>query len=105
VRMSNRDDSPASPAVTPVKTTACRKAVSEPSADAGCPSADAGCPSTVTRIATPRTTPTCRAIVTTPDPVAKRPGGIAATAALTSVGSVSPTPTPVISMPGSMCAG
>lgn len=66
--------------------------------------APAGCPRTVTSTATPSTMPTWRAMVTTPDPVAKRCGGIAETAALTSVGSVRPTPVPVISMPGSMCA-
>ena len=64
--------------------------------------AAAGWPSTVTRIATPRTMPTWRAIVTMPEPVANRCGGTAETAAPTRLGSVRPTPVPVSSMPGSI---
>ena len=69
------------------------------------PSPAACAPRTVTRIATPSTMPTWRAMVTMPEPVANRLGGTAETAALTRVGSVRPTPVPVSSMPGSMWAG
>jgi hypothetical protein len=64
-----------------------------------------GAPRTVTRTATPKTMPSWRAIVTMPEPVANRAGGTAETAALTRVGSVRPTPMPVMSIPGSMWAG
>jgi len=48
----------------------------------------------------PRTEPICRDIVMTALPVAKRSGGSEAAPALVSVGSVSPTPRPVASIPG-----
>jgi hypothetical protein len=97
--MSSTDASPALTAMAAITMVARWNAASAPTS-----AGPAGWPSTVTRIATPRTMPTWRAIVTTPDPVAKRCGGTADTAALTSVGSARPTPVPVISMPGSMWA-
>jgi hypothetical protein len=55
-----------------------------------------------TRMATPNTEPSWRAIVTAADPVAKLGGGSALTAVLIRVGKVRPTPIPEMSIPGNM---
>src|SRR6266851_9544429 len=56
-------------------------------------------PSTATRMATPRARPVCRIMLITADPVANDGGGSDAEAVAISVGSVRPTPMPVVSMP------
>src|SRR5262249_53782555 len=63
-------------------------------------SCGAGLPNTATRTETPSTKPSCRAMLTTAEPVAKRSGGSDAVAALATDGSTSPTPMPLRIMPG-----
>ena len=57
-------------------------------------------PSSATSTATPSAEPICRPMVTTAMPVENRAGGSEAAPAPVRVGSSSPTPMPLTSMPG-----
>jgi hypothetical protein len=63
----------------------------------------AGAPTTATNTETPTASPTWRSMLTTAEPVAKDCGGSDAAPVAMKVGSVSPTPAPVKSVPGSTC--
>jgi hypothetical protein len=62
-----------------------------------------GVPRTATSTATPTASPTCRSMLTTAEPVANECGGSEDAPVDMNVGRVSPTPMPVMSIPGSIC--
>jgi hypothetical protein len=68
-----------------------------------CAAGVAGVPMTATSTATPTASPTCLSMLTTAEPVAKEWGGSDDAPVDMKVGKVSPTPMPVISIPGSIC--